>query len=323
MELSSRMPDLVGLQTFLAVVRSGSMNAAAHELGITQQATSARMAALEAQTGVQLLVRTARGSQLTPAGVVTAEWATRVVSAAVQLDRGLATLRADRQTKLRLAASLTVAELLLPGWLVSLDAARRVQGRPHVEVLLAATNSEAVLAAVRGGDAELGFVESPRVPRDVRSTVVAHDHLVLVVRPDDRLARRARPLTPAELAQTPLVSREEGSGTREALITALRSALGPATAPPPVSLSLTTTSAIRSAVLAGAGPAALSELAVGDDLRTGRLAQVAVDGLDLGRALRAVWLGPAKPPAGAGRDLVVHIQAATPSTRGHRSPRRG
>ncbi|MBA8792903.1 DNA-binding transcriptional LysR family regulator [Friedmanniella endophytica] len=309
MELSTRMPDLTGLETFLAVARLGSINAAAHELGISQQATSARMAALEAQTGVQMLVRTARGSQLTPAGVVTAEWATRVISAAVHLDRGLATLRQDRQTRLRLAASLTVAELLLPGWLVSLDAARRAQGRSHVEVMLTAANSETVIATVRSGEADLGFVESPRVPRDIRSTVVAHDRLVLVARPDDRLARRSRPVTADELARTPLVSRETGSGTREALVAALRSVLGADTAEPPVILSLSTTSAVRSAVLAGAGPAALSELAVNDDVHTGRLARIDVDGLDLRRALRAVWLGPAKPPAGAGRDLVAHIQS--------------
>lgn len=308
MELSARLPDLVALETFLTIARLGSINAAARELGVSQQAVSARMAAMEAQTGVQLLVRTARGSQLTPAGTVTAEWATRVMSAAAQLDRGLATLRQDRQVRLRLAASLTVAELLLPGWLVSLDAARRAQQLPQIQVRLTAANSDAVLTAVRSGTAELGFVESPRIARDVRSTVVAHDQLVLVIRPDDRLARRARPMTPAELARTPLVVREEGSGTQEALATALRTALGAGTPEPPVSLSLSTTSAIRSAMLAGAGPAALSELAVSEDLRTGRLARVLVQGLDLRRALRAVWLGPPKPPAGAGRDLISHIR---------------
>ncbi len=303
------MPDLTGWETFLAVARTGSINAAAQELGISQQATSARMAAIEAQTGVQLLVRSARGSQLTPAGVVAAEWATRVISAAVQLDRGLATLREDRQSRLQLAASLTVAELLLPGWLVSLDAARRSQGRPHIEVMLEATNSVSVITAVRDGGADLGFVESPRVPRDLRSTIVAHDELVLVARPDDRLARRSRPVTAAELVRTPLVGREPGSGTREALVAALRAVLGRDTPEPPIALSLSTTSAVRSAVLAGAGPAALSELAVSEDVRTGRLARIDVADLDLRRALRAVWLGPAKPPAGAGRDLVAHIQA--------------
>lgn len=308
MELSARLPDLVALETFLTIARLGSINAAAREVGVSQQAVSARMAAMEAQTGVQLLVRTARGSQLTPAGVVTAEWATRVLSAAGQLDRGLATLRQDRQVRLRLAASLTVAELLLPGWLVSMDAAQRARQLPQIQVLLTAANSDAVLTAVRSGTAELGFVESPRTPRNIRSAVVAHDQLVLVTRPDDRLAARTRSLNAAQLARTPLVTREEGSGTREALATALRAALGPDTPEPPAILSLSTTSAIRSAILAGAGPAMLSELAVNEDVQTGRLARIRVQGLDLRRSLRAVWLGPPKPPAGAGRDLLSHIQ---------------
>lgn len=89
----------------------------------------------------------------------------------------------------------------------------------------------------------------------------------------------------------PLVSREEGSGTRDALRTALRKVLGPVDQAP-AAMALSTTSAVRAAVLAGAGPAVLSALALSDDLATGRLRAVPVAALDLTRTLRAVWLGP-------------------------------
>ena len=69
-------------------------------------------------------------------------------------------------------------------------------------------------------------------------------------------------------------------------------------------LELSSTSAVRSAVSAGAGPAVLSSLAVQDDLAAGRLVAVAVEGLDLRRSLRAVW--PAgQRPAGPARDLLA------------------
>jgi molybdate transport repressor ModE-like protein len=305
MRLSAHVPDLPALEVLLTVARTGSLNSAARELGVSQQAVSSRIRAIEAQTGVPLVSRSPRGSSLTSEGVVVAEWAARLLDVAAELDAGLSALRQDRHSRLRVSASLTVAEALLPGCLVAFRAARR-PGQPAAEIVLTAANSDAVLVQVADGDADLGFVEGPRVPRSLRSKTVGHDRLVVVVPPSHPWARR-RSVTPAELAATPLVSREQGSGTRDVLTAALARALGPGTVQAPVALSLSTTSAIRAAVLAGAGPAVLSRLSVGDDLAAGRLAEVEVPGLDLRRPLRVVWRGPASPPAGAARDLIAHI----------------
>lgn len=64
---------------------------------------------------------------------------------------------------------------------------------------------------------------------------------------------------------------------------------------------------MRAAVLAGAGPAVMSRLAIDDDLTVGRLREVPVAELNLRRELRAVWSGGRTPPAGAVRDLLSHI----------------
>lgn len=137
--------------------------------------------------------------------------------------------------------------------------------------------------------------------------MVACDELVVVARPEHRWARRAEPILPAELASTPLVSRETGSGTREFFESALAD-FGASPCPPVLELS--TSAAVRAAVLAGSAPAVLSRLAVADDVSAGRLRIVPVDGLDLRRDLRAVWQGGRTPPAGAVRDLLAHIGSA-------------
>ena len=93
MALSPRMPDLAAFEVLLAVAKTGSLGAAGREVGLTQQAVSARMASIEARTGVRLAVRTPRGSQLTPAGVVVAEWADQLLGVAQHVDAGLASLR--------------------------------------------------------------------------------------------------------------------------------------------------------------------------------------------------------------------------------------
>ena len=80
-------------------------------------------------------------------------------------------------------------------------------------------------------------------------------------------------------------------------------------------MALSTTTAVRAAVLAGAGPAVLSELAVADDVAGQRLHHVPLTGLDLHRELRAIWAGPSRLPAGAVRDLITHIVTGPPAKR--------
>src|ERR1700759_5407862 len=100
MVLSPRMPELGAFEVLLAVSQTGSLNAAARQLGVTQQAISARVASFETRAGVQVLTRTAHGSTLTPAGIVVTEWADRLLRVAADIDAGLAVLRQDRRARL-------------------------------------------------------------------------------------------------------------------------------------------------------------------------------------------------------------------------------
>ncbi|MCV7194961.1 LysR family transcriptional regulator [Mycobacterium angelicum] len=305
--LSTHMPQLGAFEVFLAIARTGSLGAAGREFGLTQQAVSARLASIEVQTGVTLVVRTPRGSQLTPAGIVVAEWADRLLDVARYVDAGLATLRSEKRKRVKVAASLTVAEQLMPRWLVSLQVSTSRFGATAPEVIMTATNSDQAIAAVRGGAVDLGFIETPYVPTGLRSRVVGRDELVVVVPAGHKWARRQRSLTAAELSKTPLVSRETGSGTRDSLAAALSRALGDAEPQAPPVLELSSAAAVRAAVVAGAGPAVMSRLAVADDLAIGRMHEVAVPELDLRRQLRAIWVGGRLPPAGAVRDLLSYI----------------
>ena len=83
----------------------------------------------------------------------------------------------------------------------------------------------------------------------------------------------------------------------------------------PAALSVSTTAAVRAAVLAGAAPAVISELAVADDLAAGRLAEVRTPELDLRRTLRVIWAGAANPPVGPARDLIAHMASRATSPR--------
>jgi DNA-binding transcriptional LysR family regulator len=293
--VSPHVPDLDALEVLLAVAATGSFGQTATQRGISQPAISARVRRMEALVGVPLIERGPRGSVLTPAGALVADWAKDVLTAAQTLDAGIASLRTGRDGRLRVASSLTVAEQLLPRWLVQLAAAL-----PDTAVSLSAVNSAEVATAVLRGDADLGFVEGPTLASGLQGRVVARDRLVVIVPPDHPWARRRRPLAASELAATRLVSREPESGTRAALERALR-AYAPLAAP---MLELSTASGVRSAVAAGAGPAVLSTLAVREDVEAHRIVEVPVTGARLDRSLRAVWPS-GRRPAGPARDLLA------------------
>jgi len=305
------VPELVGLQLLLAVQSSGSLTAAAAAAGVSQQAVSGRVRAMEAQIGVPLLTRSPQGSRLTPAGELVAQWAGGVVDAARVLEAGIASLRASRDTELRLFASLTIAEHLVPRWLVTMQEGLPAE-QPVTAVHLVATNSDAVITAVRDGAAALGFVEGPAAPRGVRHRTVGRDRLVILVAPGHPWARRRSPLTATELAETPLVSRESGSGTRAALTHALTPHLRPGTELAAPVLQLSSSAAVRASIAAGVGPGALSGLAVADDLALHRLVALALPGVDLRRRLRAVWASGREPPAGPARTLLAIAARSSP-----------
>ncbi|UUU20801.1 LysR family transcriptional regulator [Streptomyces sp. DSM 40750] len=289
--LGHRVPDLGALELLLAVARLGSLGRAARELGITQPAASSRIRSMERQLGVALVDRSPRGSRLTDAGALVTDWARRIVEAAEAFDVGAQALRDRRDSRLRVAASMTIAEYLLPGWLIALRAER-----PDTAVSLLAGNSTVVAERLLADEADLGFVEGPTVPAGLDAVVIAHDHLIVVTAPSHPWARRRKPLEAAELASTPLILREKGSGTRQVLEAALGSLARPL-------IELSSTTAVKSSALSGAGPAVLSELALGEELSARRLVRIPVDGVHLRRALRAVW-PTGHRPAGPARDLL-------------------
>lgn len=280
MPLGPAFPELASLDLFVSVVELGSVSRAAKAHGIAQPSASSRLKHLERQLGLQLLTRSPSGSVPTDAGVVVAGWAEGILRSAHQLKAGLEAFQAEQSGRLRVTASFTIAEYLLPHWL-----GRFARQHPGDSVALEVANSTSVIERLRAGSADLGFIETTSSVADLDEQVVGTDELIAVVGRGHPWARRAT--VPVEaLAATPLVTRESGSGTREAFEAALADLdLGPPTAV----LELGSTSAVRSAVINGNSPTVISRLAVADELANGSLVEIAVTDLRISRALRAVW----------------------------------
>jgi len=297
---------LLGL--LVAADAHGSISAAARSLGVSQPTASAGLRDLERRLGLDLLVRGPRGAQLTETGRVVAAWAREVVDASDRFEQSVASLHVHARERLRVAASMTIAEYLAPRWLAVL-ARQGAARQPDVELVV--RNSREVMDLVLAGDADVGFVEGPGVRHGLRHRTVAHDELVAVVAPDHPWARR-RSVGVATLLAGSLVVREAGSGTREVFEGALQRA---GQRLPEHLPSLGSTAAVKTAVLAGGSVAVLSALAVADDLARGTLVRVPVVGLDLSRRLRVVWKDGAPMPTVARRlAAIAAAQDTGPST---------
>ncbi|MUL47301.1 LysR family transcriptional regulator [Mycobacterium sp. CBMA293] len=283
--------QLATLELLVGVEVHGSVGAASRAAGVAQSNASRSLKQLERHLGVRLIERRPTGSVLTAHGTVVAHWAQRILADADKLLEVASGLRADSSPQLTVSASMTVAEHLMPRWLVEFRSAN-----PVVSIHLQMHNSAHVLDLVAEGKCDIGFVESPTIRRGLHSVVVGHDELIVVVHRSHPWARRRHPLTITELAATPLVVREPGSGTRITLDVALREF--PRAEP---LLELASAAAIRASVLDGVGPAVMSTLAVAEQLNSGELHRIEVDGLALPRTLRAVWRPPRRlegPAAG-------------------------
>lgn len=306
MPLPATTPELSALDLFVSVVHLGSLSKGAEAHRIAQPSASARIRSLERQLGMTLLQRSPSGSVPTAAGSLVAGWAEAVLRSANELNAGVTALKARRSGRLRVAASFTIAEYLLPPWLEQF-----LRNRPDDSIRLEVANSSSVLAGLRAADADLGFVESPVETPDMHQQVVAHDRLLAVVGRTHPWARLGS--VPLEaLLTSSLVVRERGSGTREALESALADLGHP---PPPAALELGSTAAVRAAVMAGGAPTVISHLAVAADLDAGSLVEVKVAELRIERRLRAVWPADGELPALAAELLA---QLPTPTATGDR-----
>ncbi|EFV13811.1 LysR family transcriptional regulator [Segniliparus rugosus] len=295
MVLPARVPELAALDVVASVARRGSMGAAARELGLSQQAVSARVRAVERELGLRLFRRSPGGTALTGSGSAVLEWAGAILDSAEKFAAGVEALR-GQSSSVRVAASMTVAECLVPSWVVAL---RNLH--PDGQIRVSPMNSASAMAAVLAGEADIGFVECAETGAGLDSRPIGRDELLVVVPRSHPWARSGR-VSPSTLASTPLVQREPGSGTRDVFEEALAGRVERPLAPPLLELSSVT--ALKTAAATAEAPAVLSSLSVAGELAEGRLVRIEVEGLRMPRVLRAVWPVGARLRGPAG-DLVA------------------
>jgi DNA-binding transcriptional LysR family regulator len=268
------------VQVFRAVAELGSFRRAAERLHISQPSVSQHVQLLEEELGARLLDRTAAGVTMTPAGEVVLSFARRSAKLGQQVIAALAKLEGEPGGELRLAASTTVAQYVLPRILGPF-----LKENPRIHLTVKSGNTEQVTGWVLAAEADLGLIEGPPGSKDVAVEHFLDDRLVLIVPRGHAWAGKI--VSPADLPSTALLMRERGSGTRRVIELALKKA-GVRLGSLQIAMELDSTEAIVSGVEAGLGVGFVSEWAMRKELRLGTIATASVEGIEIHRAFSLI-----------------------------------
>ena len=253
------------LRSFLAVVRTGSVTAAAEELVVSQPSVSAAVSALARELGFELTERVGRNVRPSPAGKVFAAYAADVVGLLDQGARAAREVADSAVTELRIGAVTTAGEHIAPQ-LMQAFAARH----PEVTLSVDVGNRERVFERLRTHRSDIAIGGRP--PDDgIVGERFLDNAIVVITAPDDPLAKGHK-VRVEELGSRPWLLREEGSGTRSMT----EEFLAGHDLHPPIR-TLGSNGAIKQAARAGLGVSLQSRLATHLELELGLLGTVRLD----------------------------------------------
>ncbi|NLR53609.1 LysR family transcriptional regulator [Citrobacter freundii] len=259
------------LEVFAEVLKSGSTTQASVMLALSQSAVSAALTDLEGQLGVQLFDRVGKRLVVNEHGRLLYPRALALLEQTTEIEQ----LFREDNGAIRVYASSTIGNYILPAMI-----ARYRQDFPDLPLELSVGNTQDVINAVLDFRVDIGLIEGPCHSTEIISEPWLEDELVVFAAPSSPLTKG--PVTLEQLAASPWILRERGSGTRELVDYLLLSHLPRFQ----MAMELGNSEAIKHAVRHGLGISCLSRRVIAEQLQAGTLSEVPVP---LPRLVRTLW----------------------------------
>ena len=292
------------LHIFYTVAEKGSFSAAAQALHMTQPAVTMQVQSLEDYLGTKLLLRSSKRIEPTDAGSVLLPFAKQSIALIRDTDTAMARYSKGLKGRLRLGASLTIGDYVLPRLLGPFN-----KEHPDISIRMQVMNTTQIMEHIQNHQLDFGLVEAPITHPDMETDAVLSDELQMIVGRMHPLAGRGS-VTLEEAINYPMVLREQGSGTRQVMEDQLiLKSIDPGTLH--IVMELGSTGAVKSAVEAGVGMSFVSASSIKNELALGLLETVAISDADFSREFYSIYLKSALLPIPAvslltflkGRDL--------------------
>lgn len=264
------------LKVFQTVAHRLNFTKAAAELYITQPAVTKHIHELEQHFKVKLFERNGSRIKLTPAGESLRQQADQLFSFYQNLEFEMAGFSHDQKGKLRVGASTTVAQYVLPPVLAAFH-----QKFPHVQITLITNNTEQIENGLKNNEIDLGIIEGRSKNTSIKYSEFLKDEIVLVSSNKNAFAKKEI-IKAAELKNIPLLLREPGSGTLEVISHALKLA-GIKMRELKIEMQLASTESMKSYLPYSDCMAFLSIHSVLNELKRNELRIVDVKGLEIER----------------------------------------
>ena len=196
------------LKVFYTVANRLSFTKAASELNISQPAVTKHIKEIENQLNTKLFDRKGTTIQLTESGKILFVYAEKSRQLYRDLEFAIAQLNKQEKGKLKIGASTTIAQYILPEILAKFNSYYK-----EINIELITHNSEDIATLLKSGKIDLGIVEGESKSSYFNYQKFKKDEIVLVCKTDHPLVNKN--FKTKDLYDVDLIVREQGSGTQE------------------------------------------------------------------------------------------------------------
>lgn len=271
------------LKVFYTVSQKLSFTKAAEALFVSQPAVTKHIKELEEQLGTSLFKRNGSNISLTPAGQILVKHAQHIFETYTTLENELAQLNDSVSGNIRIGASTTLAQYVLPKILALF---RRTY--PSIHFTFTNGNSEAIEQLTMAEKIDIAIVEGNSRHPQIMYEPFVKDEIVLVSKASSAIAQRGE-IKPAHLVSIPLVLREQGSGTLDVVYKALKKN-SIRLKDLKVDIQLGSTESIKQYLLHTECAAFLSIHSITKELQQNELSIIDIKGIDIYRTFQFIQL---------------------------------
>ena len=267
------------LKVFMIVVENESVTKASEELHMTQPAVSIQLKNLQAQFDIALTEVVGRKLYITDFGKELYRIANRILKEVASISYQTQNFKGMLSGRLKISVAST-GKYVMPYYLKDF-----LQANPNIDLLMDVTNKTKVIKSLEHNEVDFSLVSVLPDTLDIEQEILLPNKLYLTSAANSEI-EILKQSSKAVFDNLPLIYREEGSGTR----VTMQRYFQKANIVPNVKLELTSSEAVKQAVMAGLGFSIQSILSIKNELKLKEIKIIRVKGLPLVENWRLIWL---------------------------------
>ena len=269
--------DLWQLNIFRKVIELQSFSKAGESINLSQPTVSSHIRELESYFGCRLIDRMRKAALPTDAGRLLYDYSVKLLTLRDEAESAIVQFQGKVEGPLIVGGSTIPGGYILP----------KIVGQfgrlyPDASMALRLGDSKSVVEDILADKLDLGVVGAKVSNQKIMQEKLLDDQMQLIVPADHKWAKK-KSVTVKALVKEPFIMREEGSGTRRAILDSLEKK-GSSIEDINVIVEMGSAEAVREAIKSRIGVSILSTIAVADEIKAGQMKALKVEGVDLGRS---------------------------------------